>query len=258
MRPRRRRPAWPPRRTRCRARTTRSATVVAGEAVDIDLPARDPEGAPLEYEIVDEPSTGSVQLRDASPAPTAPDVTYVAGEAVGPVTFTYRVKAGGGQSGVATVTVDVTRRPDDPGDVVVPDERPIEPDQPPVARPSREGTKPVDQRVVEELTGAAPAVITKADQVATLPSTKSCVSRRNFRIRVKHGDYRKVTVSVNGKRVKVLRGLRDTATVDLRGLPKGRFKVQIAVTLKNGKVVRSTRQYRTCAPKSKTKKGGRA
>ena len=88
-----------------------TATVVAGEAVDIDLPARDPEGEPLEYEIVDEPSTGSVQLRDASPAPTAPDVTYVAGEAVGPVTFTYRVKAGGGQSGVATVTVDVTPTP---------------------------------------------------------------------------------------------------------------------------------------------------
>ena len=34
-----------------------SATVVAGETVDIDLPARDPEGEPLEYEIVDEPST---------------------------------------------------------------------------------------------------------------------------------------------------------------------------------------------------------
>ena len=31
--------------------------------------------------------------------------------------------------------------------------------------------------------------------------------------------------------------MRDTATVDLRGLPKGRFKVQIAVTLKTGKVV---------------------
>ena len=235
-----------------------TATVVAGEAVDIDLPARDPEGAPLEYEIVDEPATGSVQIRDAVPAPTAPDVTYVAGEAVGPVTFTYRVKAGGGQSGIATVTVDVKPRPDDPGEVVVPDERPIEPDQPPVARPTLEGTKPVDQRVVEELTGAAPKVITKAEQVATLPSNKACVSRRNFRIRVKNGGYRKVTVLVNGKRVKVLRGLRDTAMVDLRGLPKGRFKVQIAVTLKTGKVVRYTRKFRTCTPGNKTKKGGRS
>ena len=63
---------------------------------------------------------------------------------------------------------------------------------------------------------------------------------------------------VNGKRVKVLRALRDTAMVDLRGLPKGRFKVQIAVTLKNGKVVRYTRKFRTCTAKSKVKKGGRA
>ena len=234
-----------------------TATVVAGEAVDLDLPARDPEGAPLEYEIVDEPAHGlGADARPVArrrPRRTSPTSRRTR---PGPVTFTYRVKAGGGQSGVATVTVDVKPRPDDPGEVVVPGERPIEPDQPPVARPTREGAKPVDQRVVEELTGEAPKAITRAEQVATLPSTKSCVSRRNFRIRVKQGDYRKVTVSVNGKRVKVLRGLRDTATVDLRGLPKGRFKVQIAVTLKSGKVVRSTRHYRTCTPK--TKKGGRA
>jgi hypothetical protein len=235
-----------------------SATVVAGEAVDLDLPARDPEGQPQEYEIVDEPSTGTVQMRDPSPAPTAPDITYTAGDSIGPVTFTYRVKAGGSQSATATVTVDVTRRADDPGEVVVPGAPPIRPDQRPVARPRLQGTKPVDQSVVEELTGEAPKVITKAEQVATLPSNKSCVSRRNFRIRVKKGDYRKVTVLVNGKRVKVLRGLRDTAMVDLRGLPKGRFKVQIAVTLKTRKVVKYTRKFRTCTPGNKTKKGGRA
>ena len=46
------------------ARQTRRRRCVAGEAVDIDLPARDPEGEPLEYEIVDAPAKGSVQLRD--------------------------------------------------------------------------------------------------------------------------------------------------------------------------------------------------
>ena len=46
---------------------------------------------------------------------------------------------------------------------------------------------------------------------------------------------------------------RITATVDLRGLPKGRFKVKIAATLTTGKVVTSTRRYRTC-----TKKGARS
>jgi hypothetical protein len=118
---------------------------------------------------------------------------------------------------------------------VVPD--PIAPDTPPAARAPRAGTKPVDQRRVDALA---------AEQVATLPSTRACVSRRHFRIRVKKGDYRQVTVLVNGKRVKVL---RRSAAVDLRGLPKGRFTVQIAVTLRTGKVVRSTRRYRTCAPK---------
>ena len=58
---------------------------------------------------------------------------------------------------------------------------------------------------------------------------------------------------VNGKQVKALKGTRITATVDLRGLPKGRFKVKIAATLTTGKVVTSTRQYRTC-----TKKGARS
>ena len=58
---------------------------------------------------------------------------------------------------------------------------------------------------------------------------------------------------VNGKRMKARP--RNAATVDLRGLPKGRFKVQIAVTLSSGKVLRSTRAYRTCSSK---KKGGRS
>ena len=85
----------------------------------------------------------------------------------------------------------------------------------------------------------------------------ACVSRRKFRIRVKRGDYRQVDVHVNGKRVKVVRGMRNTATVDLRGLPKGRFKVKIAVTL-------DERQGRHAPPAStapapqKTKKGGRS
>src|SRR3954470_16973155 len=53
-----------------------------------------------------------------------------------------------------------------------------------------------------------------------------CVSRRSFRIRLRHpkGDaLRRATVYVRGKRVKVLSGRRLRSAVDLRGLPKGRF-----------------------------------
>jgi hypothetical protein len=89
------------------------------------------------------------------------------------------------------------------------------------------------------------------------------VSRRKFRIRVRkirgQAPYKAVEVSVNGKRTKVVRGVRDTATVDLRGLPKGRFKVRITVTLADGRKVSSTRKYRTCAkrPSTPKKKGVR-
>ena len=89
------------------------------------------------------------------------------------------------------------------------------------------------------------------------------MSRRKFQIRVKRirdqGAYKRVEVSVSGKRTKVMRGVRDTATVDLRGLPKGRFKVRITVTLADGRKVTSTRRYRTCATRKSTpkKKGAR-
>jgi hypothetical protein len=92
----------------------------------------------------------------------------------------------------------------------------------------------------------------KAAAVIVLPSTRKCVSRRNFRIRLKQPKgfkLRRATVTLDGKRVATRSGARVTAPVDLRGLPKGRFTVKIVVTLDDGRVVRSTRTYRTCAPR---------
>lgn len=67
--------------------------------------------------------------------------------------------------------------------------------------------------------------------------------------------YREVTVKVNGRATKVRRaGGRHVATVDLRRLPKGRFKVKIAVVTADGQSIRATRRYRTCA--SKRRRGG--
>ncbi len=90
----------------------------------------------------------------------------------------------------------------------------------------------------------------------TFPSTKACVSRRLFKIRLrvpKSANVVQADVRVNGKRVAVRRGDRLRSTVDLRSLPKGRFSVQIVLKLKNGKTVNGTRRYRTCVPKSKAK-----
>ena len=90
--------------------------------------------------------------------------------------------------------------------------------------------------------------------VATLPSAKACVSRRNFRIRLrqpKGGKLASATVKVNGRTVATRKGARVTAPVDLRGLPKGRFTVTITLKLADGRTVKGSRAYRTCAPKKR-------
>jgi hypothetical protein len=91
--------------------------------------------------------------------------------------------------------------------------------------------------------------------VVVLPSTRRCVSRRRFRIRLRHPRGARVAsavVRVNGKKVATRRGRRITAPVNLRGLPKGRFAVRITVKLADGRTVSGTRRYRTCTPKKRS------
>ena len=88
--------------------------------------------------------------------------------------------------------------------------------------------------------------------VTGLPSVRRCLSRRNFRIRLRSPAGARIasaTVFVNNRRVRVVRGRRLTAPVDLRGLPRGRFSVKITVVMADGRRVSETRRYRTCARK---------
>jgi hypothetical protein len=90
------------------------------------------------------------------------------------------------------------------------------------------------------------------DGVITAPSNKVCLSRRDFPIHIQQIrglTYRKVTVYVNGRRVDVVKKQRFTATVDLRGLPKGRYTVNITVLTTSGQRLTGTRAYHTCAPR---------
>jgi hypothetical protein len=75
-----------------------------------------------------------------------------------------------------------------------------------------------------------------------------CVSRRAFRIRLRvdPSQIKNVIVTVRGKRVKVRRGSRLTAPVDLRGAPDGKVKVKIFARTSDGRVLIGERQYLTC------------
>ncbi|HZO36142.1 MAG TPA: hypothetical protein VFB41_04620 [Solirubrobacteraceae bacterium] len=103
-------------------------------------------------------------------------------------------------------------------------------------------------------------------QVFTLPSNRRCVSRRNFTIRLKRPgkvSYLAAKVTVNGRQAPVfvlneryltIRGdvltrRRLSARVDLRGLPKGQFRVGITAVTKSLRSIRGARLYRTCEPK---------
>ncbi|HEX8122795.1 MAG TPA: hypothetical protein VF549_16195 [Solirubrobacteraceae bacterium] len=90
-------------------------------------------------------------------------------------------------------------------------------------------------------------------QVGTGTSRVACQSRRNFTIhpakRIRGRRVRSVRVFVQGRRVRVrrVRGVFQ-ARVDLRGRPAGRYVVRIVSRLRSGRVVRTTRAYRTCTP----------
>jgi len=80
----------------------------------------------------------------------------------------------------------------------------------------------------------------------------SCKSRRGFNIRLARPNgekLRSATVFVNNRKVRTVRGKRLTAPVRLVGLPKGTYKVRIRAVTASGRVVTSTRTYRTCAKK---------
>jgi hypothetical protein len=87
-------------------------------------------------------------------------------------------------------------------------------------------------------------------ELIRLPANGRCVSSRHIRIRIRHVAGLKlaaVAVYLNDKPVKVYKGRRLTARIDLRGLPRGVVRVRIEAATTDGRVIRDTRRYRTCA-----------
>jgi hypothetical protein len=90
-----------------------------------------------------------------------------------------------------------------------------------------------------------------------LPPARACVSRRKFTIRLKApmgAGVVSATITINGKVKARVKGGKTRAPVDLRGLPMGKVKVNIATKAADGRTYKSTRTYRTCGLKKKVKK----
>ena len=102
-----------------------------------------------------------------------------------------------------------------------------------------------------DFVSATPRTPPKLSDIVTLPrQTRRCASRRRFGIRLKEppGDAlasAKITLNRRSLRV-VRRNGRLTSTVDLRGLPRGRYALKIVAKTVRGKTIQGTRRYRTC------------
>ncbi len=98
---------------------------------------------------------------------------------------------------------------------------------------------------------AAPVTVA-ITEVATLPSSKACVSRRLFRIRLRGVAKNKIvsaSITLNGTRVRTVRGKALGLPIDLRGLPKGTFTIRIVTTDASGRRLAGKRRYHTCVPR---------
>jgi hypothetical protein len=112
--------------------------------------------------------------------------------------------------------------------------------------PDDEQSRPTCETIQRLAGSRSPA--TFADMVI-LPSNKRCRSSRTLRIRLRQPRSDAIVsaqVSVDGKRsTSVTRSAVD-APIDLRGLPRGRYTVQIALRTATKKTIRGSRRYRSC------------
>jgi hypothetical protein len=92
-------------------------------------------------------------------------------------------------------------------------------------------------------------------QVVSLPSSKKCLSAREFAIHIadpKYDPFKSVVVTLRGHKLKVVRRASVyVATVNLKGLPLGAFTVKVKATTVRGDHLSGSRTYHTCTKKPK-------
>ena len=99
----------------------------------------------------------------------------------------------------------------------------------------------------------APAPTPRAPHTIVMPPApkpkSSCTDRRRFRLRFKapRGQrLRSAVVFVDGRRVKVVRGRALRRPVKLRGLRRGRARVDVTLVTAKGKRIHRSKRYRFC------------
>ena len=91
----------------------------------------------------------------------------------------------------------------------------------------------------------------------SLPSAKQCLSVRLFKIHLqdpKYDPFKTVSVTIKGYKHRIAtarKGNYIVATINLKGLPKSAFAVQIKATTVLGHSLSATRTYHTCKKKIK-------
>jgi beta-glucosidase len=112
-------------------------------------------------------------------------------------------------------------------------------------------------REIDQQATVAVGSATCKGAVARIPAPKvrSCASRRaitiHFFSKARRATVRRVTVSLNGKRSRTLRGRRSAVRVVLRGRPKSTVRVRIVIRRSRGKAVVVTRRYHTCVKRKR-------
>ena len=89
---------------------------------------------------------------------------------------------------------------------------------------------------------ATPSAKPKLADLVSMPSAKRCVHKIAVRVKTPSA-IAGIKLRVNGKGAAVKRKGR---TLALRRLPKQRFKLEVRVTLKDGRLVKGSRRYRPC------------
>ncbi len=80
----------------------------------------------------------------------------------------------------------------------------------------------------------------------------ACTSKRDITIHIQHVKRLglvSAVVEINGKDKRTLKGKHLAAAIDLVGMPKGTFTVEIVGRRRDGKIVRGKRVYHTCVAK---------